>query len=418
MCRLTLVAPLHKKVNPRLATALTSHFMAYNSSETGQDDGAGICIANKLTTQYHKSEKAGYAFVHADAWTDSLQAIEDSKLIDTNTNWLGHVRAATYGIKVNVQNSHPFIFDNITGMHNGFIRNKAEFTKDVESDSAAFFAYLARQVDNQPLTFDVLKEALDKVSGAFCMFINDRLNPDPSGVWIVVGKQRELWAMKNDHFFLVNTSKNGFAAVENLRQILKTMGNEWASLLEFPSDPVRLPVETVLFYGSGKITEIGKITETDIVPNTTNHTTGFQRVTTTVPIGTSAKLRECAKLWSTFIDQMEISIHEGNTLVEALLPNTTGKVWTSLTKDQLEYLVDFSNSLEELGYLKEIEVQMELWISILRDARNSCGLKWMDDPYKFLSRYFPDIQFPFWLNSVDELSNLSYVMTTQEGKGN
>jgi predicted glutamine amidotransferase len=418
VCRLTLVAPLSKRVEPRLAATLASNFVAFNSSETNQDDGSGICLVNEITTAYHKSEKAGFDFIYSDEWTDSLKQYEDDEEITPSTAWMTHVRAATFGIKVNVENSHPFMFDHITGMHNGVIRNKADFTKDMESDSAAFFSYLSRTVNGTALTYEVLKEALEKIRGAFCMLINDRMNPDPSSVWIVVGKERELWAMKNEHFLLINTTKAGFIAVENLRQVLKSLGDPRHELFNFETAPVKLPAETIFFYSSGKMREMGKVKESDFTytnPNT--NTSSSYRGTSHFSNTSGSKTREAARMWADFLAMIDLGIYDGPMVMDALF-NTENikRVWTGLDKETLEKLEKFADYLDESGFLKETEEQSKLWYDICSAARKNCGLDYIENPYEFLSKFEPSVQFPYWLNSIDQLESLKEFVLNYEGQ--
>lgn len=76
----------------------------------------------------------------------SSELIPNYRWKETNL-FLGHVRAATKGI-VNIENCHPFLFDNIIGCHNGTLNNwgilKKEYnlSEKVDMDSKVFFEYL------------------------------------------------------------------------------------------------------------------------------------------------------------------------------------------------------------------------------------------------------------------------------------
>jgi glucosamine 6-phosphate synthetase-like amidotransferase/phosphosugar isomerase protein len=76
----------------------------------------------------------------------SSELIPNHRWKETNL-FLGHVRAATKGI-VNIENCHPFLFDNIIGCHNGTLNNwgilKKEYSlsEEVDMDSKVFFDYL------------------------------------------------------------------------------------------------------------------------------------------------------------------------------------------------------------------------------------------------------------------------------------
>src|SRR5574341_529442 len=141
---------------------MLSNIMQINSLEFGNLDGTGVAINNPNITTFHKSEKDAFKFFGAESWFNIIENVWSKYLID-GTNFFGHVRAASPGIPIAVSNSHPFIYDHLTGMHNGIIKNKHEFADKVTSDSEAFFKSLAEKVNSKPLDYITLKNELERI---------------------------------------------------------------------------------------------------------------------------------------------------------------------------------------------------------------------------------------------------------------
>jgi hypothetical protein len=98
-----------------------------------------------------------------------LKSIEDAEKyfsqnkVKSDSLFIGHVRAATVGIK-NIKNAHPFHVKNIIGVHNGTLKNhwmlcserNIPYT-DINVDSEAMFACIAH--DQSPKVFTELAGA-------------------------------------------------------------------------------------------------------------------------------------------------------------------------------------------------------------------------------------------------------------------
>lgn len=74
---------------------------------------------------------------------------------------IGHNRAATKGV-ISVNNAHPFMYDNIVGVHNGTVYNHQtlEDGKDFNSDSAAIFHHMDKHGH---------RDTVKRLDGAFCL---------------------------------------------------------------------------------------------------------------------------------------------------------------------------------------------------------------------------------------------------------
>jgi len=87
----------------------------------------------------------------------SKKMIPSIGLKETNL-FIGHVRAATQGHAKTISNAHPFIFNNIVGVHNGTVKNwtilkrEHKLSDEVNMDSKTFFAYLDKYEDTEILS--------------------------------------------------------------------------------------------------------------------------------------------------------------------------------------------------------------------------------------------------------------------------
>ena len=111
----------------------------------------------------------------------SSELIPKYRWKETNL-FLGHVRAATKGI-VNLENCHPFVFDNIIGCHNwGLLSKEYKLSTEVDMDSKVFFDYLS--------TYDDYK-ILEEFSGAANVLWVDK--KEPKKLFIFKHKDRTLF---------------------------------------------------------------------------------------------------------------------------------------------------------------------------------------------------------------------------------
>lgn len=414
MCRMTLIYPKTDKMDHGLNLMLLSNFMNLNSADKQNVDGSGIAIVGENTTKVYKDVIPGYDFTSNDYWWSIL---EDEKEILKNSKLIGHVRQATQGVKIETANSHPFVVGSLVAMHNGSIRNKDEFAKDINSDSLSWFTYLSQQSENKPITYPLLKDSLEKIRGAFCMLINDRSNSSPDGVWVIVGKNRELHILENDDVIIINTAKDSFKCVDFIRNDLRTLGDERWKLLTFDEEVKKLPQETIFFVDK----ENGMVSYGDVKENDTYVTTVYStgRVWTNANViegnfkrsDTNETIKECqmaAEVYSDILSMILMYYGESKSFIQRALLNKQFEDWAELTLEELQYVFRFIQFLHENHYLDDAENKQEVWDKMRKIIRqNNKSNKSM---YEILRVGYPELQFPFWLNEKKFLDEILEVL--------
>ncbi len=128
-------------------------------------DGTGIArITQAGHSDWKKIHGAPFDLFRAKgvySWLDRSVSSCDRVLI-------GHNRLASLGTKVSTQNAHPFEFENITLVHNGYISN----TDSLHDNKKQKF-----DVDSEELCYAIahkgLVPTLEKITGAFSLVIFD-----------------------------------------------------------------------------------------------------------------------------------------------------------------------------------------------------------------------------------------------------
>ncbi|MBP9777712.1 MAG: hypothetical protein KBD25_00855 [Rickettsiaceae bacterium] len=126
----------------------------------------------KILALYNES-RGGHA---TGIYSDKLGVIKDTvpanefisyynQDFKANNMFFGHTRFKTHGTNI-VENAHPFIYDNIIGIHNGVISNYEEiaqiYNQPVQVDSQSIFLAIAHNQDNE-------REILPEIIGAMAI---------------------------------------------------------------------------------------------------------------------------------------------------------------------------------------------------------------------------------------------------------
>ncbi len=174
---------------------------AYNESR-GKDSVGFYNEDNKIPFENRLYKKMGRA---------SSELIPTHRWKETNL-FLGHVRAATKGI-VNIQNCHPFLFDNIIGCHNGTLDNWGLLKKEhdlsdkVDMDSKVFFDYLNTYPD-----YKILEEF---EGAANVLWVDKR---DPKKLFVFKHKDRTLFRG------MIETEKGKIMYISSVETGLEAIG--------------------------------------------------------------------------------------------------------------------------------------------------------------------------------------------------
>ena len=163
----------------------------------GQQPAQDILLEGLRRLEYRGYDSAGLAtltqdnaqhtttITRAPGKLNQLQEALKSKPCLGSTG-IGHTRWATHG-KPNEQNAHPHHTDGITVVHNGIIENHQELktvlqnigrTFSSETDTEVFAHLIAEAKKNQPDLLLAVKEALEKVDGAYALVVLDESDPD------------------------------------------------------------------------------------------------------------------------------------------------------------------------------------------------------------------------------------------------
>jgi hypothetical protein len=142
----------------------------YNMALTSQVrgvDGTGLFFATTKgkKIKYYKEAVPASIFLDSGQW---------AKMVDGARFTVGHVRAATQG-KLTDDNTHPFVYDNVVGVHNGTIHgwHSMEMFDEIEAelDSSAIFAAL-NACDPDEASVGKLLGQLE--SGAYALVWHDK----------------------------------------------------------------------------------------------------------------------------------------------------------------------------------------------------------------------------------------------------
>ena len=186
--------------------------LAYISGLRGLDS-TGI-LEGKIS--YSKWGKPKYDIVKEALPVGTFLDKYDRKVIDSATaDYIaGHVRWATVG-DVTDENSHPFEFNNIIGMHNGTLREK-KYESKLKTDSELMFSDMDERGVEEVLS-DLSKESayaivvFDKETGDF-NFARNRHRT----LWFMIHeKRRVLYWASEDTFLEFIAKKHNLDIPEN-----------------------------------------------------------------------------------------------------------------------------------------------------------------------------------------------------------
>lgn len=118
--------------------------------------------------------------------------------------FIGHTRSATKGT-INAANAHPFVFDNVVGVHNGTLEGNYPFKADYETDSQALYRLINDKGIEEALKEIEQASSYTAYSLVFYDFQNNTLNfirnhRRPMTLAWTQGKGALVWA--SEYLFL------------------------------------------------------------------------------------------------------------------------------------------------------------------------------------------------------------------------
>jgi predicted glutamine amidotransferase len=175
--------------------------MMYSNVVRGEDS-TGLASIDPFTGEVTvlKDTLPSYLMIQEDSWKDTLK--KDSCLL------LGHCRAATRG-SVNIDNAHPFEFENIIGMHNGTLtpgfRHHLGVTEEYGTDSETFY---------KALNDHGLDYAIQRAHGAYAFIWYDKtthslnvFKNDKRDLAFVYSKDKKTLILVSDPMFFYTADK-------------------------------------------------------------------------------------------------------------------------------------------------------------------------------------------------------------------
>jgi predicted glutamine amidotransferase len=317
---------------------------------------------------------------------------------------LAHVRAATKGIVVSAENSHPFEGTRFVLAHNGTLYEKSEtpvYTAADDtsrsSDSLMFLTALEKYAGEHPETLleDMLDVVMKGFKGKFAFLIYDKLVgyfylargylADLYVSYVVSGDKPEDVANADEKKILgYVVMTNAVTLKTALTQFLFTSSALWNTKAWF-TEPKLVPKETIWRLDTASPVEVGAATENALYPTApaTSPTTSFGRggVNSVISVATEAKELYIMAKW--FLDNY-LDIRQADDLVYAAL----GCSIADLTADDISHFV--ANIIQRISPSKHVKKEFE-----------KTGYKLF--PYKEVAKAFPDFPFPWTVSTKQEI---------------
>ncbi len=169
----------------------------------------------KILALYNESRGGHATGIYSDRFgivKDKLPADEFiayySSEFRANNLLLGHTRYKTHGANT-AQNAHPFIYEDVIGIHNGVIDNYAEiaanYNKKIEVDSQCIFIAIANNFGNEQ---EILPEIIGAMAIAYTkndglLYLYRRDNP----IYIGYTKDGMYFSSLKDSLYAIDCKK-------------------------------------------------------------------------------------------------------------------------------------------------------------------------------------------------------------------
>lgn len=116
---------------------------------------------------------------------------------EPTTLFIGHTRKSSTGTTKNINHAHPFIFENVVGVHNGTFTNYNDVKKafklsdDVEVDSEVFYKILDGLYSENNNALESFREAIGYFEGGAALVAS--FKDEPNTLYIYRNEERPLY---------------------------------------------------------------------------------------------------------------------------------------------------------------------------------------------------------------------------------
>ena len=387
MCIITLIDTQPDIIDSRDVKQLT-----LANSLLGNFDGFGYYLFNGKFSKA-KEETALY-------WRENyIKFMKENKIF----NGIYHVRKSSPNYvtpntsTISDDKSHPFDYNDIIVAHNGFLTfryshiDSDKYEKEIRGDlidSQKFAKVLSMICDKGKVTFDNIKDALNLFSGGYALAIKGKKD---NFVWLIRGKDRTLWNMT---LFSGETKVGTIINTATFSQIL--LGE---TLLDYGLDYElkELTENTAYKYtlGSYEVTEVNKIMQDST----------FEA--NKVSVASQGVIVHNHSLEEKTVYEDILELMYGMGLLSSDLMILSELIFNKplLILDAEEYR-KFKELLEKLKN-EAHDSRINLWKEILQHNKGNSVYKLYIDN---------DIQYPYFMNTKDELKNFLHNFSKKEIK--
>ena len=393
MCQLTLVNTGSELINKIFLSTLLQLDSLNNS------DGTGFLsiIPGKKTNKYilYKTELAA----------DRIEELgwEIRANISSNLPIMGHVRAASKGIEVKRENSHPFDGERFILAHNGRLYKKDEevtwaATNDdtsIASDSLVFLQSLDKCAKKNPSMpfLQIIQKTMVDYKGKFALLIYDKLD---GKFYVCRGSSADLHVQKvftapeeggelQPIGFIVNTKRMSLSDASTISAPIAQIATNTRIFLDKIEE---LDKESVYEVNGVNLVKLGELKENPIYapvskPNT-NFGSSFNRDSSI----SSSKVDLTIPMWmnaqkiSAFMKEHFLSVWD----IDALMYMFLGTTMADSTEESIEIFVN--------AVIPELSAQV--------NVKNRLK-KILDPEYGVVFPYFytqvKDLEYPWMLNN-------------------
>lgn len=391
MCNITLIDSQNDIFTHKDIRTITTI-----NSLLGNFDGFGYYLFDNNELVKTKEEASVY-------WRSNYNKF----LSKENINGIYHVRKASTFTVNNIESitdekTHPFIYNDIVVAHNGYLnfrtthKKSSDFEKFLVGDlidSQKFAIVLSKICEQGKVTFSNIKDSLNMFGGAYALAIKGKLD---DFAWLVRGKDRTLFSLQITYdnipvSLLVNTTTTSPLLIGE-------------SLLDYNFDyeMKELKENTAYKYSLNtyELEEVGQIMQDSV------YELNYKPVNTPITYGnykSGYKPYENKTTPAIYEDILAIMYKMGLYVQDLVILSELVLDKPIFTLDDSEFstLKTFLEKLKEEAH----DSRLRLWEDIMKVKDGSINKLYNNN----------NIQYPFFLNSKDELKSFLHKLN-EKGK--